>query len=651
MFLEHHSRRKFYRYPQGAVATGEKIRMRISVSSFEIPNEVSLFVDDKKIPMYFVAEIANNRIYECYIDVPNEPCLLWYYFKVTADSQTKYFSNNDNLLGGLGKMTNEKPDKLYQITVYHKNFKTPDWMKNAIVYQIFPDRFFASKDTVCHGIKREWGDEPYYTAEQFGGEYLSNDFFGGNFYGIKEKIPYLKELGINTIYFNPVFKSSSNHRYDTSDYENIDDNLGGNKAFDEFIEEAKKEGISVILDGVFSHTGADSKYFNKYGNFDEKGAYQSKDSKYFGWYNFENFPDKYDCWWGFDTLPNVNEVNPDYLDYILRNKDSIVKRWIKKGVMGWRLDVADELPDEFIKELRKAVKEENKDTMIIGEVWEDASNKVSYGVQRAFLWGGELDSVMNYVFRDAVMDYLTNKTNAEVFLKKLLSMKENYPKEAFYSALNLISGHDIARALTVLSGAPDFRLLSREEQAKYSISESDKELAKKRLELAVLLQMTFPGTPSVYYGDEAGLFGYADPFNRRCFPWGNEDKNLTEIHKKFIALRKKYKSLMTGDFENLLYLNNTVCYMRDIVGGKDVFGKSKNDECIIIMINSDACEYSSFELELGRFGICEIEEVFTKEKITLNNHRAKIDLQPLGYKVFYCKRDDTWKKTKYSALI
>ena len=284
--IEHHSGKLFYRAPFGACHTDTKITIRLSVESYSFPEKVCCIIDNAEIPMQYIFETNGNRIFECEIETPASPRLLFYCFYVYADGIEMYYGNNSRHMGGLGEEYDSMPGSLYQITVYDKNFTTPDWMKNAIVYQIFPDRFYRGKETPFHGIKREWSDEPFYRPDQFGGEYLSNDFFGGNFDGIKKKLPYLAELGITAIYLNPISKAFSNHRYDTGDYEIPDELLGSVEDFEEFTKEAEKLGIRIILDGVFSHTGADSRYFNKDGNYDSVGAYQSKESPYYTWYNF-----------------------------------------------------------------------------------------------------------------------------------------------------------------------------------------------------------------------------------------------------------------------------------------------------------------------------------------------------------------------------
>ena len=537
--------------------------------------------------------------------------------------------------GGLGKEYEEFPDSLYQITVYDKSYTTPDWMKNAVVYQIFPDRFCRGKNTPFHGIERAWTDEPFYRPDQFGGEYLSNDFFGGNFDGITKKLPYLADLGITAIYLNPISKAFSNHRYDTGDYETPDELLGSVADFEKMTSEAEKLGIKIILDGVFSHTGSDSKYFNKEGNYKDKGAFQSKDSPYFSWYTFINYPDKYESWWGFNTLPNVNELDKNFVDYIAEGKNSVIKKWLRRGASGFRLDVADELPDEFIRILRKALKSENPDALLIGEVWEDASNKVSYGEQRKFLLGSELDSVMNYVMKDAILSYLTT-CDANSFAGRIHSLMENYPKESLYTAMNMISSHDVPRALTVLADTPDFRTLTRQQQHDYVIPDDKLSLAKRRMVLATCLQMTLPGAPTVYYGDEMEMTGFADPFNRAPMDWNHGESEIMRQIKMLANLRKNKATLRTADLTTLYAEDSVIAYMRNSVNGKDVFGKKCKDEDVIIIVNANQ-ESKYLNLNLSQYGIDKLRDTLSGEVI-FEGQTLSMELHPLSYRIFTPER-------------
>jgi len=633
--LEHNSGKLFYRNPFGACHTDTEITLRLSVESFSVPEKVCCIIDNAEISMSFLFETNGNRIYECRIEAPASPGLLFYCFYVCADGICAYYGNNVRHTGGFGQEYASFPDSLYQITVYDKSFATPDWMKNAIVYQIFPDRFMRGKKTPFHGIERKWEDEPFYRADQFGGEYLSNDFFGGNFDGIRKKLPYLADLGVTAIYLNPISKAFSNHRYDTGDYENPDELLGSVEDFKELSEDAMKLGIRIILDGVFSHTGADSRYFNRDGHYDSVGAYQSKDSPFYSWYSFTQFPEKYESWWGFETLPNVNELDKNFTQYIAKGKDSIIKKWLRRGASGFRLDVADELPDEFIKILRKSLKEENPDALLIGEVWEDASNKVSYGEQRKFLMGKELDSVMNYVFREAVLGYLTS-CDSERFSEKMHSLMENYPKESLYTAMNMLSSHDVPRALTVLADTPDFRTLTRQQQHDYVIPEDKLYLAKRRMVLATMLQMTLPGAPTVYYGDEMEMLGFADPFNRAPMDWKHGENEIMRQTKMLAGLRKKMQVLRTGYYTMLSDKDGVVVYMRNSRCGKDAFGNKCDGEDVIIIVNASE-QSRCIDLNLSPWAITSISDTLSGELIS-PDHRLGLELHPLSYRIFTPER-------------
>ena len=522
MKIEHNSQSLIYRSPFGAAKTDSKVTIRIALADFGIPSHIKLVTEfcgsTRYYDMAYVFSSLDTSFYETTLEFNSDTGLLFYYFDIGENGHSIYYGNNDEALGGLGKIYDNIPDKKFQITVYDKDFKTPDWWKNSICYQIFPDRFAKSADSEknldCRNdiIKRTWGDDPFYKAEQFGGKYLSNDFFGGTLKGIEEKLPYLADLGISCIYLNPIFKAYSNHRYDTGNYKEIDPILGDDKDFVHLCKTAETFGIKVILDGVFNHTGSDSLYFNKSGNYDSIGAYQSTESPFYNWFRFREHPDKYESWWGIDTLPQVEEHCKEFQDYILTDKDSVVKHWLKKGASGWRLDVVDELPDFFVKILRQEAKKQNPDAVIIGEVWEDASHKVAYDELREYFLGEELDSVMNYPLRSALIDFIMKNIDAEGFNKRIMSLKENYPSPAFYGLFNFLSSHDTERILTVL-GEKNYS--NKDEQCYARLSGYEKEQAKAKMKCMISLQMLLPGVPVIFYGDEAGIEGYRDPFCRR----------------------------------------------------------------------------------------------------------------------------------------
>ncbi len=560
-WLCHNSQLVAYRRPFGAVACGTAVDLSLAVAAGRPVEAVYLRTwrdgrGEELIPMTPGDGAADRVYYRTTLTVPDEPGVVWYYFVVHAGGAAHFYGNNARQLGGEGAMYAAAPPS-FQITV-HLPAAVPAWYKDAVVYQIFPDRFYNGnpgrqvKNTGPHSlIHAHWDDDPVYVREWETGRILAFDFFGGNLAGVMAKLPYLKELGVGAIYFNPLFAAASNHKYDTADYLNIDPMFGDNAAFRELCAAARTIGIRVILDGVFSHTGSDSIYFNREGRYPGTGAYQSAASPYYPWYRFRRHPDDYESWWGVDALPNVNELEPSYLDFIARGPDSVVRHWLRLGAAGWRLDVADELPDAFIRELRRAAKETDDEAVLIGEVWEDASRKVSYGELRGYFRGDELDAATNYPFRRAALDFLLGREDAAATAAVLYSLYENYPRENFYAALNLIGSHDVPRILTLLGGYEEPAGLPYSQQRRQRLGERERELAVRRLKLLALWQMTFPGVPCVYYGDEAGLEGYTEPLNRRPFPWGRQDAALTAWYKRVIGLRNAHPVLRSGEWRPL----------------------------------------------------------------------------------------------------
>jgi glycosidase len=409
-------------------------------------------------------------------------------------------------------------------------------------------------------LAENWYDCPEHRPCEKG-EVHNRDFFGGNIEGVREKLPYLQDLGVSTIYFSPIFEAASNHRYDTGCYTRVDPLFGTEEEFTELCHEAAKLGIRFILDGVFNHTGYNSEYFNGTGFYPAAGAYQSKDSPYYAWYNFLEWPDRYESWWGFYTLPQVNESNPDYIDFIVKNKNSVVRRWLRAGAAGWRLDVADEMPDTFIEELRKAALEEKSDAVIIGEVWEDASHKIAYSVRRRYLLGKELDGVMNYPLRDSLIGFILGGDAAH-FKNAMETLRENYPRECYYSLMNALGTHDTPRILTVLGTTPEEWAMSQEEHAALRLPPDRRELAVRRLKLAAAVLYTFPGSPCVYYGDEAGLEGFGGAFTRRGYPWGSEDKELLAWYRALGKIRNRSEALQCGDIRYLHAKDGLLVYER-----------------------------------------------------------------------------------------
>ena len=472
------------------------------------------------------------------------PGLFFYYFVIdTQGGSFRLFKQGDD--------TNMEAGDLWQLSCIPADFTTPDWAKGATIYQVFPDRFYASGRADVTGklkpytIHKNWYDEVDWKPTP-DGQVLNNDFFGGNFRGITEKMDYIAGLGVTILYLNPISKSFSSHRYDTGDYKTPDPLLGTEADFAALCDAAHARGIRVILDGVYSHTGSNSLYFNREGAFPSVGAYNSKESPYYSWYTFYNWPNVYHSWWDFDTLPTVNKMDPAFVRYIITDEDSVLAHWLRLGADGYRLDVADELPDEFIKLLRNRIKELNPDALLLGEVWEDASNKCAYGKRRTYFTGGELDSVMNYPFRTAIVNFVKNLDGGRGFKETVMSIMENYPPQVAACNMNLLGTHDTPRILTAL--VDDFDG-SREEKARRHLSRNLLPVAVERLQMASFLQYTLPGSPSLYYADEAGMEGYRDPFNRRTYPWGREDPELLAHFRRLGQLRKACDALRLGDIQ------------------------------------------------------------------------------------------------------
>jgi len=576
----HHSRNIVYRNPQGAVPVGSAVTLCLDIPEAKegaaFFTAVSLGGQELLLPME--REDGRTRVT---LTVPDTPGLCYYYFVIRAGEETWYYGADS----GEGLLTRDLPPA-WQITVYRGDFITPQWFAEGLCYQIFPDRFFKSDPALARErvnrriasgraarLHEDWGEEPDYRPNLGRPYYAPDDYFGGDLNGITQKLPYLKELGVTCLYLNPVFEGYSNHRYNTADYLAVDRVLGSEADFDRLCRKARELGISLMLDGVFSHTGDDSLYFDRYGRYGG-GACESMSSPYYPWYRFLRWPDRYECWWNFSTLPNVSELEPSYMDFIM-GEEGVLAHWQRRGVMGWRLDVADELPDEFIRGLRTRVKQENPDGVLLGEVWEDCSNKIGPEGRRAYVDGDLLDSAMNYPFREAVLRFAAGKMNAFALNEILQAQRERYPAPFYRACLNLLSSHDEVRALSYLSGAPDRAQVAREAQAAFAPSAEDVASGKRRFLLATAIQMVHMGVPCLYYGDEIGLEGMADPFNRRTYPWGAEDEELLSAVKRLTLLRSGSEACKNGR-------------LRMGALSRDVFAilRYAGDEVVILLVNA-----------------------------------------------------------------
>ncbi len=541
------SRNKLYKSPFGAVDNGTAVTFRL-ILPFDCSSAVVAIQRDGELQKYY--QLSKEETAEqdgvwwsCTLG-PFSTGLYFYYFEFDTP-----FGHNVLYKGKTDGAVMNSPGTPYQLTVFDSGYTPPSRLCGGLIYQIFPDRFCKKGD--CENpfperyIYKEFTGQPAFEQlEKEGGRQLNNDYFCGNIQGIISKLDYLKSLGVSCIYLNPIFEAHSNHRYNTADYMKIDPLLGSEEDFKELCEKAQEQGIDILLDGVFSHTGEDSIYFNKKGRYRSLGAYQSEQSPYFGWYTFNSFPDDYKSWWGIKSLPEIREENEQYLEFIT-GKGGVVEKWLNLGAAGFRLDVADELPDIFLDRLNRSVKEAKKDALIIGEVWEDASTKESYGKRRRYLCGGQLDSVMNYPFYEAILAFLSGG-DGDKLLESVWSIIENYPKHCVDLLMNHMGTHDTVRLITRLAGEPP-KKGDRLWQSRQKLSDDRFKKGVTLQKLAAFLQYTLPGVPSLYYGDELGSEGYSDPFNRAPFEPEKGNRELITFYK-FLGSMRKNEAFAGGEF-------------------------------------------------------------------------------------------------------
>ncbi len=574
--LYHDSHDLEYRAPFGAVCVGQTVTLRMGILDgyyVSVPRVRIRWNDGEQT---LVME-AVGRVYNGYHLVeakftPHKTGQFWISFAAeNGVGHTITLCDDMEHFGGKASARYDGSEVPYLLTVYEKDFFVPEWFQDSVMYQIFPDRFYKSDREVCAKKPRmheNWDEEVAITPFGDQKHYMADDFFGGNLAGIEDKLDYLASLGVKILYLNPIFHAVSNHRYNTADYEQIDPTLGTKQSFIRLCKSAKARGIRIILDGVFSHTGHISRYFNADGSFNDLGAAQSKDSPYFSWYRFEDWPKKYQCWWGDESLPNVEEENPDYREYIL-GKDGIVRQWIRAGASGFRLDVADELPDLFLNELFAAVRAENPDAVVMGEVWENAAMKEAYGSLRPYLHGRQMHSVMNYPLRNILLEFFMNSCSASDVARAIMQLQEHYPKDVFHALMNMASTHDVPRALSLLSGMYDPGL-PRPQLATLEPTQEQKAMGKRRLSLMMAALFFLPGNACVYYGDEAGMTGMRDPYCRRTFPWGREDQTLTAHVQNVSRIRASEEPLRGGDVRFLDAGRDVLCFVREKEGKKRI---------------------------------------------------------------------------------
>ena len=623
MQIIHHSHEAFYRSPFGAVPCGATLMLRLRV--WDVPHAphalLRVWAQDRehRIPMRQLGAQDGAYLFEAELAACGTPCLMWYRFEVLSQGEHVVYGNASDHLGGEGCMGTEDS---FQITVYDPAYRTPEWMHRGNIYQIMVDRFYNGDETgeliktrADVTLHADWYEQPSLEISSNGDNY-AHDFFGGNLRGVQKKLAYLKDLGVTAIYFNPIFRAASNHKYDTCDYRMIDPMFGTETDFDTLCTAARAMGIRILLDGVFSHVGDDSIYFNRYGHHDVVGACQSKSSPYYNWFTFTHYPDAYECWWGFDTLPNVREDHPDFTAYILTDEDAVIKHYLRHGASGWRLDVADELPMAFLRTLRREVKSVDPQAAVLGEVWEDASNKVAYGEMRPYVLGDTLDSVMNYPLRDALIDFLLFRENAMRTYRRIVSLLENYPKPFLYSLMNLLGSHDRARIVNVLCGCSGEEL-PRSARATLSLTPQQRTLGMRRTRLMLRFIASMPGMTCVYYGDEALSQGCADPFCRGTYPWGREDASQLTFFRGILRARLDNPVLLTGECRMIAPCADVLGVIRTITGGVDALGDPAEDGVALTLINrsetpqrvylsaSDLCGASA--LRCGEVSVIESE--------------------------------------------
>ena len=558
-----------YKKPYGAVASGTKVEFNLRPPRNMGYNSATMTARFESrgeqvvtLPMPWSGMELGRDLFHAALDTSDYIGLVWYSFTISGPNE---------LFQEFGP---------YQLTVYDGSIDVPTWYGEGMSYQIFPDRFCRTRIPDPTGlvggrwVHQDWNEQPEWRPD-LNGEVRNRDFFGGNFQGIIEKLDYLKELGVETLYFNPIFEAAENHRYGTADYSRVDPMLGTNEDFSLLCQEAHKRNMKIMLDGVFNHTGYVSRYFNGDGFYPETGACQSEDSRYRPWFNFIEWPRSYESWWGIYSLPAVNEHNEDYRNFIFGDPDhSVVRRWLRAGADGWRLDVADELPDDFVHGIHAAARAENPNAVVIGEVWEDGSTKVAYGVRRKHILGGHCDGLMNYPLRNAILGYFLGGDAAN-FVHQMESIRENYPAFAFYSAMNSLGTHDTPRILTLLGAGSDCGNQSKEWRSNFKLSPRQRRKGKDLLRAAALLLFAFPGSPTVYYGDEIGMEGFEDPFNRNPFPWGEEDRELLDWFRALGKLRKEHTALRRGDIHYIAGRGPLLAFTRQ-----------DDEDCVMVAFNS-----------------------------------------------------------------
>ncbi len=658
-YITHDPARERCHCPLGAVPALSTLRLAFSDGRAAVKSAELIVSGDDGLELKYDM-VPEGGDWAATISVPETPAALWYSFRLTLESGELWLCAAYG--GRFGQLMSTRGEG-FRLTVHERGFETPEWFRRSVMYQIFPDRFARDgSGTARRGVERhiamgrqvkyheDWDESVDWQPNSTEGFYFPLDFFGGTFRGIEEKLGYLESLGVGVIYLNPIVEARSNHRYDAGDYMQPDPILGSVEDFERLCAAAGEHGIRIMLDGVYSHTGADSIYFNRDNHYRSDGAYNAGSrSPFYSWYGFRKWPNEYRCWWNFPDLPEVNEHDPGWEKLVITGEDSVVKTWLRRGAAGWRLDVADELPDDSLALIRKAVKSEKPDAVVLGEVWEDAITKFSYGSRRKYALGGALDTVMNYPFRSAMLDFFCFRSDAWALKGFLISQRLNYPLPMYYALMNLLSSHDVERARTSLATRLDARGMTREQQARFIVSDSQDERGAAMQKLAAVLQFALPGVPSVYYGDETGMNGMLDPFNRAPFTMGK--RPLVEWYRTLGRARRENDALSCGAVAIFSPQADVLAVLRCVSGGRDCFGGAAQDGAVLAVVNRggetreividlwlDNTGLSSSELDgLRALGLTGGVCLLTGEECAVAEGLVKLSVPPASARLFKLK--------------
>ena len=540
-----------FKCPKGTIAKGNEVNFTLEVDKSQTPKEVYLMIKDDEAWDYTYEKMQKNQNkYTKTLKFENSGHY-WYNFKIVFKDYSVFVSKTyDN-----HSYTSHDKGEDFSQQVTEEEYVCTDSMQGGIIYQIFVDRFCKVGDVKTRKplvLRDDWGGAiKKNTTDPI---LINEEVFGGNFKGITSKLDYLEELGVTVIYMCPISEAYSNHKYDTADYMTVDDMYGTEEDFKELIEKAKEKGMKIVIDGVYNHTGSDSIYFNKKGRYDSIGAYQSKDSKYHKWFDFINYPDVYESWWGIDTLPRVNGKCTEFHDYIAGN-GGVIEKFMKLGVAGVRLDVVDELDNSFVKKISNKIKEFGKDKVIMGEVWEDAGTKIAYSSRRKYFVENELNSVMNYPVKESLLNYIKSGEPYEL-VSTIRMLQSNYPKVVQDNLMNFLTTHDTVRFRSELE----------------ALTNGNLEEADKLMKLASAVSYTMVGVPSIFYGDEYGMKNN-DGSSRGCFDWKNYQNEIFNWYKKLANIRKM--PVMKDGEINVLFARR----------GKFVYERFNDNERVIIATN------------------------------------------------------------------